>query len=144
MSGANWGEFVLFGVLIAISTPLLGNYMYKVYKGGKAPGDRFFLPIENTIYRVCRIDADGEQRWGTYTIALLAFSLAGVLLSYVVLRFQAHLPLNHPVFQRAQLRQIVPRSAFQLIAEQFSDRSTQGRKLQLRVRGEVDSAKTRR
>jgi potassium-transporting ATPase potassium-binding subunit len=81
-------------VLIAISTPLLGNYMYKVYKGGTAPGDRFFLPIENTIYRLCRIDPDGEQRWGTYTIALLGFSLAGVLLSYGVLRFQAHLPLN--------------------------------------------------
>jgi potassium-transporting ATPase potassium-binding subunit len=94
MSGANWLEFVLLGALIAISTPLLGNYMYKVYKGGKAPGDRFFLPIENTIYRLCRIDPEGEQRWGTYTIALLGFSLAGVLLSYAVLRFQAHLPLN--------------------------------------------------
>src|ERR1700736_1813682 len=94
MSGANWLEFVLFGVLTAISTPLLGNYMYKVYRGGKAPGDRFFLPVENAIYRVCAIDPDGEQRWSTYTIALLAFSLAGVLLSYLVLRLQAHLPLN--------------------------------------------------
>ena len=94
MSGANWAEFVFLGVLIAISTPLLGNYMYKVYRGGKAPGDRFFLPVENAIYRVCAIDPDGEQRWSTYTIALLAFSLAGVLLSYLVLRLQAHLPLN--------------------------------------------------
>ena len=43
-------------VLVAISTPLLGGYMYKVYRGGKAPGDRVFLPVENAIYRVCGID----------------------------------------------------------------------------------------
>src|ERR1700730_13376759 len=94
MSGINWTQFAFFAVLVAISTPLLGNYMYRVYRGGKAPGDRFFLPIENTIYRICRIDPDGEQRWSTYTIALLGFSLAGVLLSSLVLRLQAHLPLN--------------------------------------------------
>jgi K+-transporting ATPase ATPase A chain len=94
MSGANWLELVLFGVLCVISTPLLGNYMYRVYRGGPAPGDRFFLPIENAIYRVCRVDPEGEQRWSTYTIALLVFSLAGLLLSYAVLRLQAHLPLN--------------------------------------------------
>ena len=94
MSGINWTLFAFFGVLVAISTPLLGNYMYKVYRGGKAPGDRFFLPIENCIYRACRIDPEGEQRWSTYTIALLLFSLAGVLLTYLVLRLQSLLPLN--------------------------------------------------
>src|ERR1700730_234452 len=94
MSGINWTQFAFFAVLVAISTPLLGNYMYKVYRGGKAPGDRFFLPIENAIYRVCRIDPEGEQRWSTYTISLLMFSLAGVLLTYGVLRLQSHLPLN--------------------------------------------------
>jgi K+-transporting ATPase ATPase A chain len=94
MSASGWLQFIAFGVLIAISTPLLGNYMYKVYRGGKAPGDRVFLPVENAIYRVCGIDAEGEQRWTTYTIALLVFSLAGVLLTYIVLRVQAHLPFN--------------------------------------------------
>ena len=94
MSTASWLQFVALGLLIAISTPLLGNYMYKVYRGGKAPGDRIFLPIENTVYRLCGINPDGEQRWTTYTFALLAFSLAGVLLTYIVMRLQAHLPLN--------------------------------------------------
>src|SRR3984893_11721571 len=94
MSGANWAEFVFLGVLIAISTPLLGNYMYKIYRGGKAPGDRVFLPVENAIYRICGIDPDGEQRWNIYALSLLAFSLAGVLLSYLFLRIQGHLPFN--------------------------------------------------
>jgi K+-transporting ATPase ATPase A chain len=80
--------------MVVISTPLLGNYMYRVYRGGKAPGDRIFLPVENLVYRMCGIDPDGEQRWSTYALCLIAFSLAGVLLTYAVLRFQAHLPLN--------------------------------------------------
>ena len=63
MSGASWLEIAALFLLLAISTPLLGNYLAKIYGGTKAPGDRFFLPIERFIYRVCRIDADHEQRW---------------------------------------------------------------------------------
>jgi potassium-transporting ATPase potassium-binding subunit len=94
MSLSGWVEFAFFGVLIAISTPILGRYMYRVYATDSAPGDRFFLPIERAIYRACRIDPESEQRWSTYALALLAFSLFGTLLTYGVLRFQAHLPLN--------------------------------------------------
>jgi len=94
MSGANWIQYLAFFALIAISTPLLGNYMYKVYRGGKAPGDRIFLPVERAIYRVCGIDPEGEQRWNIYAISLLMFSLAALLLTYLNLRLQAHLPFN--------------------------------------------------
>ncbi len=94
MSAANWAQLLVFIALVAISTPLLGNYMYKVYRGGKAPGDRFFLPIENGVYRLCGIDPEGEQRWNIYAFCLLAFSLAGVLISYLFLRIQGHLPFN--------------------------------------------------
>jgi K+-transporting ATPase ATPase A chain len=94
MSSANWVQLVVFVALCAISTPLLGNYMYKIYRGGKAPGDRVFLPVENAIYRMCGVDPEGEQRWNIYAYSLLAFSLAGVLLSYLFLRIQGHLPFN--------------------------------------------------
>jgi K+-transporting ATPase ATPase A chain len=94
MDGSAWLQVVALVVLVAISTPLLGNYMFKVYRGGKAPGDRVFLPVERGIYRICGIDPEGEQRWTSYAMSLLAFSLAGVLLSYVFLRLQAHLPFN--------------------------------------------------
>ncbi len=100
MSTANWLQLAFFVVLVAISTPLLGEYMYRVYKGGKAPGDRLFLPVENALYRISGIDPEGEQRWTAYAISLLAFSLAGVLLSYVFLRLQGHLPFN-PDHQKA-------------------------------------------
>jgi hypothetical protein len=88
MSAANWVEFIVFLLLLCISTPLLGNYMAKVYGGGQAPGDRVFLPIERTVYRICGIDPDGEQRWTIYARSVLAFSLVSVLLTYAVFRLQ--------------------------------------------------------
>ena len=94
MSTANWIQLLAFIALCVISTPLLGNYMWKVYRGGKAPGDRLFLPVEHAIYRLCGVDPEGEQRWNIYALSLLAFSLAGVLLSYLFLRLQGHLPFN--------------------------------------------------
>ena len=94
MAASGWIEFAVFGLLVAFSTPILGRYMFQVYAGDHAPGDRFFLPVERFIYRVSGVDPDREQRWSAYALSLLAFSLAGVLLTYAVLRFQAHLPLN--------------------------------------------------
>ena len=57
MSGAAWMQLIALLVLLAISTPLLGSYMAKVYGtkadgSTKAPGDRIFHPVERVIYRV--------------------------------------------------------------------------------------------
>jgi len=94
MDIAGWLQFVFFGLLVAISTPLLGIYMYRVFFTDKAPGDRIFKPVENLIFRLCGIDPKGEQRWRTYAMSLLAFSFVSLLFTYALLRLQAHLPLN--------------------------------------------------
>jgi len=94
MSTTGWIELIFVIALLCISTPLMGNYLAKIYSNRKAPGDRFFLPIENTVYRACRIDPEGEQRWTAYVGAMLVFTIVGGLLSYAVFRLQKHLPLN--------------------------------------------------
>jgi K+-transporting ATPase ATPase A chain len=95
MTTAGWLQFAFVIVLLAISTPLLGRYMAKVYgEEKKAPGDRFFLPVERSIYRVCGVDPESEQRWTTYALSLLGFSLASLIVLYLQLRIQGHLPLN--------------------------------------------------
>ncbi len=94
MSAAAWLQLIALLVLLAISTPLLGSYMANVYGGGRAPGDRVFGPVERLVYRVCGVDPDIEQRWPTYALSLLAFSLASVVILYVQLRVQNHLPFN--------------------------------------------------
>jgi K+-transporting ATPase ATPase A chain len=79
---------------LAVSTPLLGNYMARVYTDGRSPGHRFFHAIERPIYRICGVDEDSEQRWQTYALSLLAFSLVSLLVLYAQLRLQGHLPFN--------------------------------------------------
>ena len=80
MTAAAWAQLLVLIALLAISTPLLGNYMAKVYGGKRAPGDRVFRPVERVIYRFCGVDPDSEQRWQTYAISLLAFSFASALI----------------------------------------------------------------
>jgi K+-transporting ATPase ATPase A chain len=94
MTAQGWLTFLFLGVLLIISTPILGNYMAKVYTGQKVFGDRIAGPVERTIFRVTGVDPDGEQRWSTYAASLLLFSLVGVLILYAELRLQAHLPFN--------------------------------------------------
>ena len=94
MSTASWLEILFFLGLLALSTPILGNYMAKVYGNKKAPGDRVFLPVERFLYKVAHVDPESEQRWRTYVYSLLAYTLVTGLLTYFILRLQAHLPGN--------------------------------------------------
>ena len=88
-------------LMLAVSSPLLGRYLAAVYGDpdhegapAPAPGDRIFGPIERLLYRVFRVDPTSEQRWNTYALAVLAFSLVSVLGLYGMQRVQDLLPLN--------------------------------------------------
>ena len=97
MSAAGWFQLVLLLVVLAITVPPLGRYLAAVYDtpaDGKAPGERFFGPIDRFIYRVCRVDHRREQRWNIYAASLLAFSFMGVFAVHVAQRLQGFLPLN--------------------------------------------------
>jgi K+-transporting ATPase ATPase A chain len=94
MSASAWLQVLFLIALLAVSTPILGSYLAKVYGGGKAPGDRLFRPVENLIYRACRVDPEREQRWNVYAHSLLAFSAVSALILYAQLRLQGHLALN--------------------------------------------------
>ncbi|HXX90729.1 MAG TPA: potassium-transporting ATPase subunit KdpA [Acidimicrobiales bacterium] len=94
MSGWGWGQLAFVGAVTVVGASLLGKYLAATFRGGKAPGDRVFLPIERAVYRVTRIDPDSSQRWSGYALAVLAFGLVSTLFLYLVLRFQGHLPGN--------------------------------------------------
>jgi K+-transporting ATPase ATPase A chain len=94
MSSANWVQLAVFmAALVATAVPL-GGYMAKVYGNEGAPGDRFFLPVERLIYRICRVDSEREQRWDVYAYSVLGFSLVSFLFLYALMRLQGSLPLN--------------------------------------------------
>jgi K+-transporting ATPase ATPase A chain len=95
MTSTGWVQLVLLIVALAITAPLLGIYMARIYGDGeKAIGNRVFLPIERSFYRLARIDEHREQRWNVYALSLLAFSVVSVLVLYALQRLQGVLPLN--------------------------------------------------
>ena len=95
MSSASWLQFVALVVALAVTAPLLGRYMAKVYDDERrAPGDRVFGPVERAIYRACRVDPDREQHWTVYAFSLLAFSLFSFVVVYTLQRIQGRLPFN--------------------------------------------------
>ena len=81
-------QAALLVVLLAIVYVPFGDYMARVLTTEK------HLRVEKAIYRVVRVDADSGQRWTTYGSALLAFSFFGVVLLYLLQRFQPLLPMG--------------------------------------------------
>jgi K+-transporting ATPase ATPase A chain len=94
MTAAGWAQLIALVVLIGVTAPLLGRYMATVYEGGPSRLDRVFGPVERLVYRACRIDPEREQRWNVYALSVLAFSIVGFGLLYVMQRIQSGLPFN--------------------------------------------------
>jgi potassium-transporting ATPase potassium-binding subunit len=101
MSAASWLQLAALVGLVAVTTPLLGGYMAKVFADRgedgatpAAPGDRVFGPVERLIYRLTGVDPEREQRWTVYAASVLAFSLVSALFLYGLQRLQGSLPLN--------------------------------------------------
>lgn len=84
-------------LLLAITKPL-GVYMTRVFSGEKTFMSRVLGPVERLTYRLCRVEPEHEQRWTTYTAAMLMFSVVSLLLLYALERLQYYLPLNPQQF----------------------------------------------
>lgn len=80
-------------VLLLLVKPL-GTYMAHVYQGERTFLSPVLQPVERFIYRLLGMNADEEMDWKTYAVAVLLFSLVGLVLLYLLQRLQAVLPLN--------------------------------------------------
>ena len=90
MTANGWLQILFYSALLLAVTKPLGLYMVRVYDGSF----RWLGFLERPIYRVAGVHPDEDQHWTRYGIAVLMFSLVSMLVSYVVFRLQAHLPLN--------------------------------------------------
>jgi K+-transporting ATPase ATPase A chain len=87
-------QVLLYLFLILLITKPLGLYLYKVFNGESTWLSPVFRPVERLLYRLCGINPEEEQKWTGYVIAMLAFSVVGMLFTYLILRTQQWLPLN--------------------------------------------------
>ncbi|MCG8296470.1 potassium-transporting ATPase subunit KdpA [Pseudomonas entomophila] len=83
-----------FFAIVLLPAPWLGRFYYKVMEGQRTWLSPLLGPLERGCYRLSGVNADQEQNWKQYTLALLAFNLAGFLLLFAVLLLQGSLPLN--------------------------------------------------
>ncbi len=87
-------QIVAFFLLVLAVTKPLGLFITTVFAGERTFLHPVLEPIERLVYKVCGIDPSREQHWTGYTIAMLLFSLAGMLMLYGLQRLQGALPLN--------------------------------------------------
>ena len=94
MTAIDYGQLILFvGILLVTAKPL-AIFMEKVFEGERQFLTPVFGWLERLIYRWSGIDPDEDQHWTRYAAHLLIFSGVTCLFTYLVLRFQHHLPLN--------------------------------------------------
>jgi len=84
---------IFLGLLIGL-TPVLGNFMYKVFTGEKHLLSAPLGWLERLTYKIVGVDATEETNWKSYAFGLLLFNLIGFLFVFLLQLTQAYLPLN--------------------------------------------------
>jgi len=94
MHSYDYWLILAFFALVLLPAPWLGRFYYRVMEGQRTWLTPVLGPVERVCYRISGVDPQVEQSWQKYTLALLAFNLAGFVLLFAILLFQDHLPLN--------------------------------------------------
>ncbi len=81
-------QILLYLVLVALITKPLGLYLTNVFSGERNWLTPVLRPVERFFYRLSGVNAEEEQNWLQYTIAMLIFSAIGVLFTYIILETQ--------------------------------------------------------
>ncbi|MBW8318096.1 MAG: potassium-transporting ATPase subunit KdpA [Rhizobium sp.] len=94
MTIIGWLQISLLFLAVLVAIKPLGLYIARVFSGERTFLSPVLAPLEGGLYRLAGIQPDKEQGWLAYTVSMLAFSLAGFVALYAILRLQAYLPLN--------------------------------------------------
>ena len=94
MSLNGWLQIGLFIALVLLLAKPMGSYMTRVFERRRTYLDPVLVPCERLLYGLTGVKAEEEMRWTEYVTAMLIFSAATLLLTYVVERLQRVLPLN--------------------------------------------------
>ena len=87
-------QIVIFvGLLIGL-TPIMGNFMYKVFTGERHLMSAPFGWLERLTYKIVGVDSAEETNWKKYALGLVLFNLIGFLFVLLLQLTQAFLPLN--------------------------------------------------
>src|SRR5271167_2766810 len=90
-------QVLLFLIIVLLVTKPIGLYLTRVFAGERTWLSPVCVPIERFFYRLSGVNPEEEQKWTQYMIAVLVFSVVGMLLLYLLERTQQwHTPLFNP------------------------------------------------
>jgi K+-transporting ATPase ATPase A chain len=88
-------QIAVFLLVLTVAARYFGNYMAWVYFSEGPRSIRVLGSIERRVLRLLGISRDAEeQSWKVYSLCVVSVSLVFVVLLYLQLRVQNHLPLN--------------------------------------------------
>jgi K+-transporting ATPase ATPase A chain len=94
MTVQGWMLILVFTlILVALAKPV-GTWLFAIYEGRRTPLHVVLGPVERGFYKLAGVDPNAEQGWRRYALHMLAFQLATLLFTYLILRFQDLLPMN--------------------------------------------------
>ena len=91
MSSSAWGLLALFLTTLLIASWPLGIWIARI-SSGRLP--QWMLRLEAPLFRLAGTSPDQSMPWKHYALALLAFNALGVVVVFLLQRWQAVLPLN--------------------------------------------------
>jgi K+-transporting ATPase ATPase A chain len=117
MTANGWIQIAVFAVAVIAITAPLGGYMMRVFNGERTFLSPVLRPLERLVYAICRVDEHEDQHWTVYAVAMLLFSLAGLLILYALQRLQATAPFDmafgpHVQFNPQNLPAVAPDLSF--------------------------------
>lgn len=119
MESGIWVSALIIIAATAIAIPL-GKYIAKVYKDEKTFLD-FLNPVENFIYKICGINAQGEMDWKQNMIALLTINMVWFVWGMFLLLTQG----SHPFWNPDNIASFEPSQAFNTVTSFVSNTNLQ-------------------
>ncbi|MDF5717036.1 MAG: potassium-transporting ATPase subunit KdpA [Rhizonema sp. NSF051] len=87
-------QIALTLLIVVALTPILGDYLARVFMANKTILDPVMMPVERFIYFLGGIDTQKDMTGRQYASAVLISNSAMAILVFVLLIFSAKLPLN--------------------------------------------------
>ena len=87
-------QIFLYLFIITILVKPLGLYMMQVYETKVYGLHHLMVPIENFIYKICKIEPERAMNWQQYLVSVLIFNFIAIFIVFFIQKLQIYLPFN--------------------------------------------------
>jgi K+-transporting ATPase ATPase A chain len=94
MNWNNLAQSLIYLTALLLLVKPLGIYMARIYEGKPVGINVWFSWLEKLIYRLAGVHPEQGMNWKAYAIGMMLFNVLGIVIVYILQRFQTHLPLN--------------------------------------------------